>query len=331
MKLKNRLSAMGLVLILILGTLSACGEQGTVSATPPAETPTGSVEPTPTPSPDQTPEPEPKPTPELSEPLYDPLTDPNVYWGTERDMAIVYGFLSKHVFLGWKLEELLQQVDDDALIAIEVSGMDLNTDYGPEIDPEHMEIPEELDLDGALTNMLLEYDRAETREARLGVYARMLEYLWGVQNELYAELERMEAQVKAELEQEIWQELGTNPETATKDEAWSVRQRASIRFSGNDWENEEYWQVHETYESLNSCRGEFLEQFTVLYIEEMRQLLADRGIIPIYGSLTENPCPSYIVPDRFFGTFVATAAQIKSMREQVAYYEGYHFVLAIKP
>lgn len=50
MKLKNRLSAMGLVLILILGTLSACGEQGAVSPTPTAETPTGAVEQTPAPA-----------------------------------------------------------------------------------------------------------------------------------------------------------------------------------------------------------------------------------------------------------------------------------------
>jgi len=326
MKINTRLIFIGLALILFLSALSACGESGTDTTTPPEASPTVFGEPSLTAKPTQ----EPTPTPPV--PPYDPLTDPKIYWGTELDKCSL-GYMGGHIWNGWRLEELLLHAEGDQPIAFHIfatvffSGP--NDQYYPNIDIDRIVIPNELDRDGTLMNLVSEYSRTETPEARSDAYDQILTFLQSVFDEWTIRLDNEEARIRTELYLEIAKERGFDPDTATWEEKRSAESEVTRRIE-ND---ERYWfyrNEREEVESLRDLRRKFLLQFEDFYIEDMRQVMIERGFIPVYETLAENPVPGRI-EGSFMGTFVGTATQIKEAVTLIKDYEAYIFALAVKP
>ena len=333
MKLHIRLTAMGLVLILLLGTLSSCGKPGAEHTAPPEETPSVSVTPTSTPEPVLTSTPEPEPSPEPVEPNYDPLTDPNVYWGTELDRCPVYGYLSGFIWKGELLENLLLQADDDQLIAFHIFGSTffsgINDLHYPDIKLDDMNIPEELNPDGTLTNLVLEYIHAESQAVRSELYSQMELHVWNIYNEWIERLDLEEARIIDELLLEILKERGVDPDTAAQGEKQNVKMEARQRIK-YDERHQEYRNERDATETFIVVQREFFLQFEAFFVEDMRQVMIERGFIPVYKSLTENPVPER-TEGRFYGTFIGTASQIKDAENLIKDFEAYIFDLAVKP
>lgn len=298
------------MLILVVFFLSACGGSPADQSEAPSrsETPAVSV------------------TAE-SDPPYDPLTDSAVRWGSGTDKCPVLGFMTEHIWFGTQLEELLQQAEDDTLIAFYISGM--RGPYYPAIDPDRMEIPEKLDLDGVLTELTAEYARAETQEQRYELYVQINDFLTPAPYASTQELRSEEQRLWAELCAEITREWGLDPNTWTAEESAAVWQETDARLL----KNERYQEIQREREAIrawNDLADAFQRQFEVFYIEEMRLVMAERGFLPVYASLEEDPDPGS-VQGYFFGTFIGTAAQIRNATDRLQDYEGYMFVLAHKP
>lgn len=325
MKMYIRVISVGVLLILLLGALTACGEHGADITESPEMTHTEdilSLEPTSVPT----------KNPESTEPSYDPLNDPNVHWGTELDKCGL-GYLGGHIWNGWQLDELLLQAEDDQLIAFYIFGAvfysGAGDQYYPNIDLDCMEIPEELDRDGTLANLVLEYSHAETQETRSDIYYQMLLFFRSVYDEWTTRLASEEVRIRAELYLEIAKERGFDPDAATWEEKRSAEAESTKRIE----EDERYWLYRSECEAVElwvDLKRRFLLQFEDFYIEDMRQVMIDRGLIPVYKTLAENPLPDR-TEGNFLGTFVGTAAQIKEAKNLVEGYEAYIFALAVKP
>ena len=328
MKLEHRLTGMGLVLILLLGTLSACGKPGAERTAPPEETPSVSVTPTLTPELVPTPTPEPEPSPEPVEPTYDVLSDPNVLWAVELDFHPLGESIAHNVLFAPQLEALLQQVDDDTLIAVHVAGK-RSFDYFPEIPIGIMDIPEELDRDGTLTKLVTEYAHAETHEERGTIYFEIRVFLsrnpYGYASQISMEIDKFSYQIRAE----VLDEWKLDPTTLSQEYEVAVIEEVNQRLS----ENEQYRELYlllEAASTWDKCSELFRGQFEDVYVEEVRSLIMDYGLVSVYPSIIETPRPS-LTPEYFFGTFVGTVAKIKCLEPALADSGGFIFSFASRP
>lgn len=170
MKKTFRLTALGLVLTLLLGILSACGTPAADRTPSPAVTPTDTVttpEPTPTPTPSPTPEPEPEPepspepTPEPTEPPYDPFSDPNVLWAG----FVPLGFVDEYELL----KDIVASAEETALIPFYVLSY-ASASEPFQLDIDRLFIPPEIDGDGKLTNMMQQYCAMPAGDERTRFY-----------------------------------------------------------------------------------------------------------------------------------------------------------------
>ena len=325
---KIKLLAMGVVLILLLGILSACGQQGAEHTAPPEETPSVSVAPTPDPEPVQTPTPEPEPSPEPTKPPYDVFSDPNVLWGEELDIPPLLESALYRVTFSLRLEELLQQVNEDTLIVFHVTGH-RDSAYFTTIPPEGMNIPEELDQDGELTALVSEYNCAETQEDRGAIYYRIFAFLrsnpYGYPSSISREIDQFPLKTRYE----IYDEWGLNPAELSWDEEAAVRKEIKSRLS----ESEEYKELQRLLEAAYAWEDIsvlFRRQFEEFYIEEVRSAIMGAGLLSIYPSIAETPRPSF-AQQEFFGTFVGTAKEIKCLESVITDNGGFTFLLAVKP
>lgn len=335
MKIYTRLISIGLALIVFLGALSACGKQGAVSPTPPAETPTESVELTPAPSITQTPEPvqTPTPEPELSpEAPYDVLNDPNVIWGENR--AYIDWFIDQSTPAGYididpLLVETLDSSTDDTLIAfaLEPKGSYFATLHGKlfpvnlaPIDANRLVIHQDLDPDGALLALINEINEYQNINNVIDYMDKFSsEYIVPIHDEIYREIIPIA---------ETYTTSGEDYETAKK--------RAFVDLLATD---EYFVDLHNRYDYYLDIKNDFWYSWATQQYEYIRMWMVERGFIPVFSleqadeaaNVKEAVCCNYIEGERFepflhfqevAKVFVGTKQQICELFQYVKESDG---------
>ena len=274
MKIYTRLISMGLVLILLLGTLSACGKPGAERTAPPEETPSVSVAPTPTPEPVLTPTPEPEPSPEPVEPTYDVFSDPNVLWG-EFEGYKVYNWGDFGTETSALLDETLASATDENLIAfaLEPRGGYFTSFYTliypnniAPIEVDRLNMPELLDPSNVLRKLVESMeDYTQTQDVKHYLTTFYGSYVAATYNEMH------ELILDELYEREAWRE--SSPE----------QDRIRYEIFAEFMEEDEYFRdLHDRHARYLSIFNEFWYSWCAQQYEYIRAWMIARGFIPVY-------------------------------------------------
>ena len=277
MKIYTRLISMGLVLVLLLGTLSSCGKPGAEHTAPPEETPSVSVAPTLTPEPVLTPTPEPEPSPEPVEPTYDVFNDPNVLWGEFQRFYAYKVHLEdcSSAVVTSRLEETLAIATGEHLIAFEMESKGgyatsfYNQIYPNNIAPidvNRLNMPELLNPSNVLRKMVESMeDYTQTQDVKHYLTTFYGLYVSATSGEM------RELILDEFYEREAWRE--SSPE--------QDRIRHDI-FKEFMEEDEYFRDLHDRHARYLSIFNEFWYSWCAQQYEYIRAWMIDRGFIPVY-------------------------------------------------
>lgn len=323
MKLYIRRIAMGLVVALLLGTLSACGERGAENMESPEVTPSESVGTS-----------EPPVSVESLEPTessYDPFDDPNVLWGDDsmvydmEDMPPRYGDVHIHC-----IESLLDQAGEDNLIAFHIAAFSYGKPY--QVDYSRVPLPEDVEENRELRTRLEACYSAGDDESRDDAWRSVINYKNTIENEAQQIDEKMK-----EIKETVWEKQfayyndPSNFENGRVADPSAAADKATERILG---ENEEYQALAAQYEKdsalLDWWETEILPALSLQYVEAIRANFVEKGFIPLYdledlyaageisfnhGFLRETTLEG---SDIFFVlAFVGSKEQLESLKDRI--------------
>lgn len=353
MKKTFRLTALGLVLTLLLGILSACGTPAADRTPSPAVTPTDTVttpEPTPTPTPSPTPEPEPEPspepTPEPAEPPYDPFSDPNVLWAH----FFLDGFVDEYEFL----KSIVASAEETNLIPFYVSSY-ASASEPFQLDIDRLFIPPEIDGDGKLTKMMQQYCATADRDEQNDVYHEINMYLRKITGDLpeeYYDLSESHglrfktgdliSALKAEQEgilnraaNKLMDEWGVNRSPGNKEEraVYDEYRKQAIEIVEEQLRTDPWYQeviaLREHYAYVSMLVTLFKSSWGRQKAEYVRQRFIELGFTPIYD-LRELTNLTRYNTGRAALAFLGTPEQLRQIEELLDEDESFNLIPCTK-
>lgn len=255
---------------------SAAQDPPVVSPSPVVPTPTPTPEPEPTPTPEPTPEV--TPTPEPTEPPYDVWSDPNVLWredgGMVNYMCFDETFDPSVRAMNAPFWSFVESAGEENLIAFR-----LLTLYGPKISGKRLDlskvfIPEEWESKGEIVEQLEVYIAGNCRweELRTGISRALKEDAY------YKNLEEMRIQLRS-MRTRVMKGIDRNKYS------WNVEgDRAYYgEVKRQLMADEEFVQLYREYVSQYDSYMEFYGSLYLQELSPLRELLIEKGFIPIYS------------------------------------------------
>lgn len=319
-------------------------EPPSASQDPPVVSPSPATSPTPTHEPEPTPTPEPAPevtpTPEPTEPPYDALSDPDVVWneavwdGSSGDES-----WDLSTAMSWTLENC---EGDDTRFAFRLTPMMTSALY--EIDASKVIIPDGLDPDGELLELLRSFCAGEAEKSELSAHFRSM------QEEVGAIREKM-----LDIKWATMDEMGKVPPQNILEPMSGEYGEYMTELKERLLSDEEFSVLYQEYAEKANMLSAFFGSF---YVQEwifVRERFCQRGFIPVYTEYNAQYFDYWTYAERYqpadgwleflaysptsirqfvagrLLTFVGTKAQILDMENKLGKGEAYMVSPANKP
>ena len=262
--------------------------------------------------------------PQPSESEYDVFSDPNVIWGEEdTPLGGTEGYSFGRVHYGQRMTETMDAATDENLIAFWVYDFQSPKNY--QVDISSLYIPESLNMDGILTELLQKYDNAEDvqgrQEIRYEISCYFIELTGTSDAYKGADLAKYGFLLDIFLEKQTifftyYNEI-VREWDCREDHSTETREKVYAEAEFRAMENERYRELTAAeayYDHLRELTEELQNEWGRLIDKNTRSIFLDRGFSPVFN---ENTLSQGVYSSEQLLMFVGTKQQILALESEI--------------